>query len=252
MGLLAMQTEPTCAKEAFVAQSLFEQAGGEHGVHAIIDDFVERIFSDPMIGFFFGKVAKERIKAKEYEFAAGHLGAGVAYTGRPLPHAHSAHPITGGHFMRRLQILKETLLDHAVPSPVIDHWLEHSERMRPFITQQAGSTCDDDATAKPEIKPEASATPATNSTDAMAQTTPKPAPSIDEINAYLERSAAMTKKRLPLAFRAPEAEAVSAAGDSPTPAATSTSTSEPTPDTATADQAPKASRALPLVGKPGR
>lgn len=251
-----MQSAPPCAKEPFVAQSLFEQAGGEPGVHAIIDDFVDRIFSDPMIGFFFGKVSKERIKAKEYEFAAGHLGAPVAYTGRPLPHAHSAHPITGGHFMRRLQILKETLLDHAVPSPVIEHWLEHSERMRPFITQQAGSACDDDATAKPEAKPEGSATPASASTEATVPTTPKPAPSIDEINAYLERSAAMTKKRLPLAFSAPEGEVAkgevtSPAGNSPTPAVTG-STAEPTPNTASANPSPQASRALPLVGKPGR
>ena len=51
-----------------MAQSLFDQLGGEPKLRAIIDDFVERLFADPMIGFFFRKSSKERIKAKEYEF----------------------------------------------------------------------------------------------------------------------------------------------------------------------------------------
>ncbi len=35
-----------------------------------------------MIGFFFRKASRARIKEKEYEFAAQHLGAEVQYTGR--------------------------------------------------------------------------------------------------------------------------------------------------------------------------
>ncbi len=49
------------------------------------------------------------IKEMEYQLAAGFLGANIKYTGRPLDKAHVKHPIMGGHFARRRQILKETL-----------------------------------------------------------------------------------------------------------------------------------------------
>ncbi len=122
--------------------SLFEQLGGAEALRAIIDRFVDRLYDDVMIGFFFARVPRERIKQKEYEHAAEHLGGGVEYTGRPLAAAHAAHPIQGGHFMRRLQILRETLEEMGVPEPVREHWLAHTESLRPQITGDGASECD--------------------------------------------------------------------------------------------------------------
>jgi truncated hemoglobin YjbI len=62
----------------------FEELGGEPVLRSIIRTFVDRMFSDPMIGFLFRNASRERVADKEYELAAQHLGAGVAYTGRPL------------------------------------------------------------------------------------------------------------------------------------------------------------------------
>jgi hemoglobin len=122
--------------------SLFAQMGGEPALRAVIDDFIERVFADVMIGFFFARADKARIKEKEYELAARLLGADVAYTGLGLPEAHGKHPILGAHFDRRLRILRETLNAHAVPTAVADALLEHSERMRSSVTQQAKGECD--------------------------------------------------------------------------------------------------------------
>ncbi|MEZ4372598.1 MAG: group 1 truncated hemoglobin [Polyangiaceae bacterium] len=105
--------------------SLFEQLGGEPKLRAIIDRFVDRVFDDIMIGFFFRRANRDRIKAKEYEFAAAHLGADVEYTGRPLAEAHAAHPIMGGQFLRRLKILEEVLDEFEVPPEVKRHWVLH-------------------------------------------------------------------------------------------------------------------------------
>ena len=63
--------------------TLFEQLGGEPALRAIVDRFVDRVFDDTLIGFHFAKANRARIKAKEYEFAAAHLGGDVEYTGRP-------------------------------------------------------------------------------------------------------------------------------------------------------------------------
>ncbi|HXG53434.1 MAG TPA: group 1 truncated hemoglobin [candidate division Zixibacteria bacterium] len=120
----------------------FEQLGGEAGLRKIIDTFIDRVFADRMIGFFFRGVDKARLKELEYQLAAGLLGADVPYTGRPLDVAHARHPIMGGHFARRRRILAETLELYGVPEPIRRLWLDHTDRLRPLITSDADSGCD--------------------------------------------------------------------------------------------------------------
>ena len=123
-------------------QSLFDKMGGEEKVRQIIDTFVDRVFEDRMIGFFFRNANRSRIKQMEYQLIAKFLGADVPYHGKPLQLAHGKHPIMGGHFARRRQLLKETLEHYNVPGPIISVWLEHTDRLRPLVTGQAGSGCD--------------------------------------------------------------------------------------------------------------
>jgi hemoglobin len=125
-----------------MASTLFDDLGGEPALRQIIDRFVDRVFDDVMIGFFFRNARRERIKEKEYEFAARHLGADVTYTGRPIEEAHRAHPIMGGQFARRLMILKETLEAAQAPEHVKQHWLAHTESLRPLVTADSGRECD--------------------------------------------------------------------------------------------------------------
>lgn len=122
--------------------ALFEQLGGDATLRAIIDRFVDRLFDDLMIGYLFRAADRERVKAKEYEFAARHLGAELSYTGRPIREAHRAHRITGGQFMRRLQILKETLAAFQVPTEVSEHWIAHTLSLQSEITDNALDQCD--------------------------------------------------------------------------------------------------------------
>lgn len=125
--------------------SLFEQLGGEPALRAIIDRFVERICDDMMIGFHFAHVDRQRLKEKEYEFAAHHLGAPVTYTGRSIEQAHAAHQILGGQFARRLRLLQLTLEEAGAPEAVRTHWLAHTESLRGRVTRDAGSDCNHDA-----------------------------------------------------------------------------------------------------------
>jgi truncated hemoglobin YjbI len=122
--------------------SLFQALGAEAKLRSIIERFVDRIFDDVMIGYLFHAADRQRVKDKEFEFAARHLGAPVAYTGRPLAEAHRAHRITGGQFMRRLQILKETLAEQQVPADIREHWLNHTLALKSQITDNALDECD--------------------------------------------------------------------------------------------------------------
>jgi len=123
-------------------ENLFDQLGGELKLRTIIDTFIDRVFADRMIGFFFRKANKDRIKEMEYQLAASFLGASVEYQGQPLDRAHARHPIMGGHFARRKQILKETLELYEVAENIKEAWLKHTEDLRPLITGQGGSGCD--------------------------------------------------------------------------------------------------------------
>lgn len=121
--------------------TLFEQLGGEPVLRAIIDRFVDRVYADTMIGFFFARVKKSRLKQLEYEFAAQHLGADIAYSGRPLGEAHKKHAIMGGQFRRRLTLLEQTLEEFNVAQPIIDHWVNHTLTLEAQITPDRGGEC---------------------------------------------------------------------------------------------------------------
>ena len=122
--------------------SRFDQLGGEAVLRPLIARFVDRLFDDIMIGYLFRAADRQRVKDKEYEFAAEHLGAELSYSGRPLAAAHRAHRITGGQFMRRLQILKDTLAEHRVPTALAEHWVSHTLALQAQITDNALDQCD--------------------------------------------------------------------------------------------------------------
>jgi truncated hemoglobin YjbI len=127
--------------------ALFEKIGPER-LRAVIADFYDRLFGDVMIGFLFAGKDKQRLIAKEYELTARFLGAGVAYTGRPMREAHARSPILGGHFERRMEILRQTLAAHAVDPDVATSWIEHQLALRPQITPDRGSECKDSTAAE--------------------------------------------------------------------------------------------------------
>jgi hemoglobin len=124
-------------------RSLYEELGGETALRRIVDRFVDRMFDDMMIGYLFRAARRERVKDKEFEHAAEHLGAGIAYTGKPLADAHRPHAIRGGQFMRRLRILETTLDELGAPERVKAHWLARTLELRPLITADEGGVCAD-------------------------------------------------------------------------------------------------------------
>jgi hemoglobin len=131
--------------ENSTAPTLFDKLGGETRLRAIIDTFIDRVFADRMIGFFFRNADRRRIKEFEYQLAARFLGADVEYRGRPLGKAHANHPIMGGHFARRRQILSETLDFHGVHPEIKAALLRHTDALRDQITPESGSGCDPNA-----------------------------------------------------------------------------------------------------------
>lgn len=119
----------------------FERMGGEWALRAIIHEFVDEMVDDAMIGFFFRGVDPHRLRDKEYEMTARFLGAPLAYTGKGLREAHAPHPIMGGQFDRRRQILVEAIARHRVPADVVEIWLGHVDRLRSVVTRDGRGIC---------------------------------------------------------------------------------------------------------------
>jgi hemoglobin len=120
-----------------------ERLGGEQALREIVEDFVDRVIADLMIGFHFRGVDKARLCQLEFEFARAHLGGKDSYSGRPLRNAHAPHRIMGGQFNRRLRILDKTLEDHAVPRDIRSSWIAHNESLRSQITADGPLECND-------------------------------------------------------------------------------------------------------------
>lgn len=133
---------------------------GEAKLYAVLTDFYDRLFADVMIGFMFAGKDRAHLIEREYELTAKLLGApGITYRGLPMRAAHGKHTIFGGQFERRLQILRETLADHDVDPEVRRVWIEHTLALRPQITHDRGSECEDPppklAIARPDPPPSA-------------------------------------------------------------------------------------------------
>ena len=127
--------------------TLFDQIGGER-LRAALTDFYQRVFADVMIGYLFAGKDKAHLIDREWELTARMLGAThVKYTGRAMREAHGRHQILGGHFDRRLQLMKQALAAHDAPPAVIDAIVAHTQALRDQITADRGSECDHDAAA---------------------------------------------------------------------------------------------------------
>lgn len=116
-----------------------ERVGGEERLATILDDFVERMASDFIIGWLFEGRDLQRIKTHELGFARAHLGGGGRYQGRPLGAVHRTLPINRGMFDRRLALLQTVLRHHGVGEEVIERWLAHDRKLEPVVTD--GTDC---------------------------------------------------------------------------------------------------------------
>lgn len=127
--------------------TLFDQIGGER-LREVLTDFYRRVFDDVMIGFLFAGHDRARLIEREWEMTARMLGAAtVPYRGRPLREAHARVPILGGHFDRRLQLLRDAMAAHDVPAAVRDAIVAHSVALRAQVTADPTSDCNHVATA---------------------------------------------------------------------------------------------------------
>ncbi|MCB9680917.1 MAG: group 1 truncated hemoglobin [Alphaproteobacteria bacterium] len=117
----------------------WDELGGETGVRALVQAFVDRVFDDMIIGFLFVGKDRDRIVQHELELASVHLGGPLGYRGRPIGPLHRALRINAGQFRRRLAVLRTVLRERGVAEEVVSRWVAHDQRLQPVVTD--GTDC---------------------------------------------------------------------------------------------------------------
>jgi hemoglobin len=107
--------------------------GGEPGMMALVADFVDRMISDPIIGFRFVGVDRDRLVRRELEHASEILGGPLRYEGRPLAAVHRRLGIHAGQLRRRLAILAAVGRAHGADPAALAAWVEADRALGPFL-----------------------------------------------------------------------------------------------------------------------
>lgn len=100
--------------------SLYERLGGEPAIEAIVKTLYGRVLADPELQPFFEHTSMEKQSTMQHEFLCAALGGPMAYTGKPLSHAHQGRGITTRHFARFAQHLLDALHEMGVSSEDAD------------------------------------------------------------------------------------------------------------------------------------
>jgi len=119
--------------------TLYTRLGGYDAISAVVDDFANQLFVDPILQKFFGGMSldsQKKFKQHNVELVCGATGGPCPYLGRDMETSHNGLKITnqdfdvvGGHLVQTLDKFK-------VPKREREELLSIVERLRPAIVEQ--------------------------------------------------------------------------------------------------------------------
>ena len=108
--------------------------GGFSQLIEILDEFYTRLLADILVGYLFKQFDRQKLIRDQAEFVNRSLGGPHRdYEPRNLKQIHRPLKITGGHFDRRHQILKDVLDQFEVESDIKKMWLDLDLKFKAVI-----------------------------------------------------------------------------------------------------------------------
>ncbi len=89
--------------------TLFQQLGGADAINAVVNEFYERVLSDPQVKGFFANTDMDLQAERQKQFITMALGGPDGYEGRNMKDAHAHLAITEHHFNLIAEHLVNTL-----------------------------------------------------------------------------------------------------------------------------------------------
>jgi hemoglobin len=112
------ERDPNAMDPAPVDASLrpvFEQFGGEPGLVALMDLFMDKLVADPRTKRFFENADQAAVKKHLVEQFCAILGGGCAYTGRDMRTAHKGFDIDRAQFNALVEDLQQAMTEQRIP-----------------------------------------------------------------------------------------------------------------------------------------
>lgn len=99
--------------------SIYDRIGGAPSVAAAVDDFYERVLSDPLLAPYFTDVDVDQLKEHQRLFLGAAIGGPEQYSGRAMAAAHNGLGITAEAFGAVVDHLVATLASLGVDGETI-------------------------------------------------------------------------------------------------------------------------------------
>lgn len=135
ISLLLMTSVIVNAQE----KSLYERLGGYEAISAVVDDFADRLFNDPVVGKrFFGmsKDSRDGFKQKNKNLVCAVTGGPCQVISRDAKKAHGGLGIKGSEFDIVAKHLVDVLNKFNVPKKEHDELMAIIGKLRPDIVEK--------------------------------------------------------------------------------------------------------------------
>ena len=118
--------------------SMFQRYGGFAVVRRIVSAFYDRVLDSPILEPYFAGVAMDRLIDHQTKFIATLMGGPASFTDDALRRAHAHLGIGDLEMTTMADLLRDTLVDHAVASSDADQVHAAIMRYAPIICTRHG------------------------------------------------------------------------------------------------------------------
>ncbi|MDZ5809752.1 group 1 truncated hemoglobin [Halorubrum sp. AD140] len=118
------------------SQSIYADIGGREAVEAVVSDFYDRVFADPLLEPYFEGIDREALYTHQVQFVSAVAGGPVSYEGADMRTAHEGMGITEEAFDRVATYLAEALRENGVAGEHVEAILEEVGALEPAVVGQ--------------------------------------------------------------------------------------------------------------------
>jgi len=118
------------------SQSIYTEIGGQDTVEAIVSDFYDDVFEDPLLEPYFEGIDRNTLYSHQVQFISSVAGGPVSYDGVDMQQAHRGMGITGEAFKRVATYLDDALRENNVSEDNIEEILEAVGDLEPDVVGQ--------------------------------------------------------------------------------------------------------------------
>ena len=121
--------------------SLFERLNGFETLEKVHKLFYDKIYAHPWLKDFFTDHKQTLLESQQTTFMASKMGGPNVYSGKTPKYAHQNMFVTDEIFNLRSVLLKQSILELAIPKNLCNEWIELDNKFRNALVKNALNQC---------------------------------------------------------------------------------------------------------------